>query len=45
MREFYLKGKSKGIAFRGIVLSNDLDYPPFDYYRLSHIELVYKMFS
>lgn len=34
MREFHIKDKNKNLAFRGIVPHNDLNCPPFDYFRL-----------
>lgn len=44
MREFFFHDKSKGVSFRGIIPFNDVDCPPFDYYRFSHAELVYMTF-
>lgn len=45
MREFHIKDISQGFGFRGIMPSNDVDCQPLDYFRLSHAELSYKIFS
>lgn len=45
MREFYFKDKSKNIAYRGIMPSNDVNCPPFDYYRFSQAEFSFKILS
>lgn len=45
MREFFFKDKLKNISFRGIMPSNDVNCPPFDYYRFSCAELSFKTFS
>lgn len=45
MREFYFNDKSKNVAFRGIVPSNDVNCAPFDYYRFSQAELSFKILS
>lgn len=45
MREFFFKDKSKNIAYEGIMPSNDVDCPPFDYYRYFQAEIMFKTFS
>lgn len=45
MKEFYLKDKNRNIAFCGIVPNNDIDCPPFDYFRYAHALNVKKLFE
>lgn len=45
MREFYFKDKKKNIAFRGVVPHDDINCPPYDYFRYAHAEQCFKNFS
>ena len=36
MREFYFKDKNKNFAFRGVAPNNDLNCPPFDFFKYGH---------
>ena len=45
MREFYFKDKKRNIAYRGIAPSNDVNCPPFDYYRFLYAEIRAKNFA
>lgn len=45
MREFYFKDKKTNAAYRGVVPHNDVDCPPFDYFRFLHAEMCFKNFS
>ena len=45
VREFYFKDKKTNAAYRGVVPHNDVDCPPFDYFRFLHAEMCFKNFS
>lgn len=45
MREFYFKDKERNIAYRGVIPNNDIDWPPFDYFRFLHAEMWFKNYS
>lgn len=45
MREFYFKDKKTNTAYRGVVPNNDVNCPPFDYFRFLHAEMCFKNFS
>ena len=45
MREFYFKDKKTNAAYRGVVPHNDVNCPPFDYFRFLHAEMCFKNFS
>lgn len=45
MREFYFKDKKKNIAFCGVVPHDDINCPPYDYFRYAHAEQCFKNFS
>lgn len=45
MREFYIKDKRNNCAIRGVMPGNDLDWPPFDYFRYGHALNFSKIFG
>lgn len=45
MREFYFKDKKRDVAYRGIMPNNDVDCPPFDYFRFLYAEINAKRFA
>ncbi len=45
MREFYFKDKKSNSAYRGVVPHNDVNCPPFDYFRFLHAEIWFKNYS
>lgn len=45
MREFYFKNKGNNKAYRGVMPNNDMNCPPFDYFRLLHAEICAKNFA
>ena len=45
MREFYFKDKKTNVAYRGIAPNNDVDCPPFDFFRFLHAEIWFKNYS
>lgn len=45
MREFYFKDKNKNFAFRGVAPNNDLNWPPFDFFKYGNALNVSRMFG
>lgn len=45
MREFYFKDKNKNFAFRGVAPNNDVNWPPFDFFKYGHALNASKMFA
>ena len=45
MRDFYFKDKNKNFAFRGAAPNNDINWPPFDFFKYGHALNASKMFG
>lgn len=45
MEEFYFEDKNKNISIRGMAPHNDVNCPPFDYFRLWHVQTTTSVFS
>lgn len=45
MREYYFKDKNKNFAIGGIAPNNDINWPPFDFFKYGHALNASKMFG